>query len=85
MFIVLSLEVVNISFMLTNSTIPDIIANFIALLVISEFDDYFFMAVSHTPSGILVKDGKLVTSSGTLSHKDILNIETTTSTRALSD
>ena len=82
MIVVLSLEAVNICFMLTNATISDIIKDFIALLIISDFDDYFFMTVSHTPTGSLVKDGELVTSSGNLSLKDILRIETTTSTRA---
>ena len=85
MAVVLSLEAVNISFMLTNATISDIIKDFIALLIISDFDDYFFLTVSHTPAGRLVKDGELETSSGTLSLKDILKIETTTSTRAPGD
>ena len=85
MFVVLSLEAVNISFMLTNATISDIIKDFIALLIISDFDDYFFMTVSHTPFGTLVKDGELVTPSGKLILEDILKIETTTSTRAPSD
>ena len=82
MFVVLSLEAVNISFMLTNAAISDIVKDFIALLIISDFDDYFFMTVSHTPVGTLIKDGELVTSWGNLSLKDILKIETTTSTRA---
>ena len=85
MFVVLSLEAVNISFMLTNATISDIIKDFIALLIISDFDDYFFMTVSHTPAGTLVKYGELVTPSGRLSLEDILKIETTTSTRAPRD
>ena len=86
MFVVLSLEAVNISFMLTNATISDIIKDFIALLIISDFDDYFYMTVSHTPFGILVKCGELNSKrSGNLSLKDILMIETTTSTRAPSD
>ena len=85
MFVVLSLESVNISFMLTNATISDIIKDFIALLIISDFDDYFFMTVSHTPFGKLIKDGELVTPSGNLSLEDILKIERTTSTRAPSD
>ena len=83
MSVVLSLEAVNISFMLTNATISDIIKDFIALLIISDFDDYFFMTVSHTPAGTLVKYGELVTPSGRLSLEDILKIETTTTTRPL--
>ena len=85
MLVVLSLEAVNISFMLTNATISDIIKDFIALLIISDFDDYFFMTVAHTQFGTLVKHGELATSSGDLSLKDILKTETTTSTRAPCD
>ena len=59
MLVVLSLEVINLCFMLTNTTISDIIKDFIALLIISDFDDYFFMTVSHTPIGMLIKNGVL--------------------------
>ena len=62
MFLVLSLEAVNISFMLTNAAVSDIIKDFTALLIISDFDDYFFMTVQHTPMGKLVSDGELETS-----------------------
>ena len=46
MSVVLSLEVVNLSFMLTNITISEIIMSFLALLIISEFDDYLFLTVN---------------------------------------
>ena len=82
MLVVLSLEAVNICFMLTNATIADVVKDFIALLIISDFDDYFFMTVSHTPIGKLITDGELETPSGILSLQDALKIETTSSTRA---
>ena len=66
MFVVLSLEFVNLSFMFTNTEISDIIKDFLALLIISEFDDYFFLTVSHTPFGTLIKEGELQTKSGVL-------------------
>ena len=66
MLVVLSLEIVNLSFMLTNGTISDIIKDFLALLIISDFDNYFFMTVESTPVGRLIKDGEIETSNGTL-------------------
>ena len=55
--VVLTLEIVNLIFMLTNATIAEIIMNFIALLIIADFDDYFFMTVTKTSIGILIKEG----------------------------
>ena len=46
MSVVLTLEIVNLTFMLTNSTVVEIIMNFIALLIIADFDDYFFLTVT---------------------------------------
>ena len=79
MLVVLTLEIVNISFMLTNGTISDIIKDFLALLIISDFDDYFFMTVESTPVGRLLKEGEIETSNGTLSLSDLIMVETTTS------
>ena len=66
MLVVLTLEFINLSFMLTNGTISDIIKDFLALLIISDFDNYFFMTVDSTPTGRLIKDGEIETSNGTL-------------------
>ena len=79
MLVVLTLEIVNISFMLTNGTISDIIKDFLALLIISDFDDYFFMTVESTPVGRLLKEGEIETSNGILSLSDLIMVETTTS------
>ena len=51
MTVVLSLEMVNLLFMLSNTTIADIVKDFLALVIISDFDDYFFMSVTHTMVG----------------------------------
>ena len=82
MFIVLSLEFVNLSFLLTNYTISDIIKDFLALLIISEFDDYFFLTVDKTMLGKMIKDGEMEAKEGSkLSIKELLKIETSTSDR----
>ena len=48
-FNVLVVELVNFSALLTNFTIIDIIMNFLALVVIAEFDEYFFSALNGDP------------------------------------
>ena len=42
-------EFVNFAALLTNFTIIDIIMNFLALVVIAEFDEYFFSALKNDP------------------------------------
>ena len=64
MTVVLSLEIVNICFMLTNDTISDVVKDFLALLIISDFDDYFFTTVTCTPFGKLLTDGEIEFSAG---------------------
>ena len=44
-FVVLSVELVNLAVLNTNPTIMDILMNFLALVIISDFDDYFFLTV----------------------------------------
>ena len=48
MTIVVILELVNMGFMMTNSTVSSIIKDFLALVIISDFDDYFFLTVDRT-------------------------------------
>ena len=43
--VVIVVEVVNLAVLSTNHTIMDIIMNFLALVIIAEFDDFFFMTV----------------------------------------
>ena len=42
MFVVISVEVVNMAILITNNTIVEILMNFLALVIITDFDDYFF-------------------------------------------
>ena len=44
-FNVILVELVNFAALLTNGTILDIIMNFLALVVIADFDEYFYSAV----------------------------------------
>ena len=44
-FVVISVELVNLAILNTNNTIMDILMNFLALVIISDFDDYFFVTV----------------------------------------
>ena len=44
---VVIVESVNFAALLTNTTILDIIMNFLALVVIADFDNYFFSAVKN--------------------------------------
>ena len=54
MTVVLGLEIVKITFMLTNQTISDIIKDFLALVIISDFDDYFYATVTFSPNAKLI-------------------------------
>ena len=47
MSIVIFVEIVNLTVLLTNHTIMDTIMNFLALAVVVEFDDIFFLGVKH--------------------------------------
>ena len=51
MIVVISIELVNMFFMMSNNTVTDIVMNFLALVIISDFDDYFYTTVTHTFMG----------------------------------
>ena len=57
--VVISVETVNIAVLNTNHTIMDILMNFLALVIIADFDDYFFVTVKNDNMAKLVSDGKL--------------------------
>ena len=42
--------------LLTIPSVTEIIMNFLALVIISEFDDYFFTTVEFSPLAKLIKD-----------------------------
>ena len=53
-FNVIIVELVNFAALLTNFTIIEIIRNFLALVVISQFDEYFFSTVRNEPLAEIV-------------------------------
>ena len=57
--VVLSVETVNLAVLNTNHTIMDILMNFLALVIISDFDDYFFITIKNDKMAKLVSDGEL--------------------------
>ena len=57
--IVISVETVNLAVLNTNNTIMDILMNFLALVIISDFDDYFFITVKNDKMAQLVSNGEL--------------------------
>ena len=59
MSVIFLVEAVNLAILLTNNTILDVIMNFLALVIISEFDDYFFLAVRTEPLCKLISDGEM--------------------------
>ena len=55
----LSIEIVNMVVLLSNTTVMDTVMNFLALVIISEFDDYFFATIRGDPIATLVSDQKI--------------------------
>ena len=68
-------ESVNFAALLTNFTILDIIMNFLALVVIAEFDEYFFSAVK--------EDSMVDILIGYVPYGNYLVIQRTTSSNAV--
>lgn len=56
MLVIFSVEIVNLMVLLTIPSVTEIIMNFLALVIISEFDDYFFTTVEFSPLAKLIKD-----------------------------
>ena len=58
MLVVITVEVVNLAVLTTNHTIMDIIMNFLALVIIADFDDFFFLTVDKEMMADLIADGE---------------------------
>ena len=56
---VIFVEIVNLIILMTNHSVLDVIMNFLALVIISEFDDYFFKTVAHEMYGELISDKEI--------------------------
>ena len=68
--VVVAVELVNFVALITNTTVLDIVMNFLALVVIADFDDFFFSAV---------KDSELLDVITEDSYANFLIYQTTTS------
>ena len=81
MMIIAALELLNISSMIYRHTAEEIITNFLAVVIISDFDDYLFVTVSETFAGRLIYNKKIRVAHVPLHLKDLTEIEATTSKR----
>ena len=86
--IVVLMESVNMTILMSNQTVLEIVINFLALVVISEFDDFLFSTLRQDPFTKLVSDGEALLKyvdgreeqeRAVSKLEDILLIQTTTS------
>jgi len=56
MTMIITVECVNFMAILTSSTVKDVVMNFMALAVISEFDDVFYGALGNDPNKDVLTD-----------------------------
>ena len=54
LLVVIAVELVNLAILTTNHTIMDIIMNFLALVIIADFDDFFFQSVELEVMGNMI-------------------------------
>ena len=59
MIVVISIEIVALAVLNTNSSIQDVIMNFLGLAVIAEIDDMYFGTVLTDPIAKLIGNGEL--------------------------
>lgn len=84
MLVIFLVEGINLMLLITNNTHMDILMNFLALVIISDFDDYFFMTVKKQEIGKLITDGSLPLGGDEpdISLEDILRVRITSSSNA---
>ena len=78
-FFVFFLEAFSMFLLLSAQTPIDSIANFIALMIIADFDVFLFAATQPTPMCSLISDGEIVLDGITITLDAFVSIETTTS------
>ena len=74
-FMTISVESVNMLVILQSETTEDIVFNFIAVAIISDFDDFVFSSLNNEPLKELVKDD---------TSEELMPIQFTSSKKALS-
>ena len=82
LMVVITVEVVNLAILCTNHTIIDIIMNFLALVIIADFDDFFFFTVDKELMAELIKEGSLELLYGERQLSSIVQFERTSSESA---
>ena len=78
-FVLVVVQFVNLAVLLTNPTIMETIMNFLALCIIVEFDDYFFLTVKDELLSKLITEGKTDLLGKELTREALTMIETTSS------
>ena len=82
LMVVIVVEVVNLAILCTNHTIMDIIMNFLALVIIADFDDFFFFTVEKEMMAEMIKEKSLNLLYGERQLSSIVLFERTTSVAA---
>ena len=86
MFVVVTTEAVNLVVLVTNDSVIEIIMNFLALVVISEFDNFFFVTAKNTFVAKAITEGTFLRKAGeneeTVRLAEVVKIQVTTSERA---
>ena len=77
--ILVMVEFVSLMVLLLQQTVLDVLMNFLALTIITEFDDYLFQTLYKDPISRLISDGEAHIGGKHRELSDILTIETTTS------
>ena len=89
--ILIACEYVNLIILTSNHSMLDILMNFMAIIVITEFDDHFFLIIQSEPLSKIVTDGEYEyeepkgAPSRTVSSEEIFKIEVTSSKNAHGD
>ena len=79
MIVLISVEAVNLGILLSNYTIMDTIMNFLALVIISDFDDYLFFTVSDEIPAQIITHGQVEVDDIEVELDSLTRIEMTSS------
>ncbi len=77
--ILVLVEFVSLMVLLLQDSVLDVLMNFLALTIITEFDDYLFQTLYKDPISDLIKEGEATFGGKQRELSDIITIETTTS------
>ena len=80
--VLFGVEAVNLAILLTNQSIMETIMNFLALVIISDFAEYFFLTVSNEKLSICITEGRVEIDDFWLTLEELTKIEMTTSDQA---